>query len=89
LQRAYLDRMEYLLTEAEANAGNPPADYRPDVGMENLRTTFHVQQSDIRPLVLEQLRELKSEVENALRSTDERYTRTHLEYVAKRIDNVI
>jgi len=89
LQRAYLDRMEYLLTEASADAGDPPADYRPDVGMENLRTTFHVQQSDIRPLVLEQLRELKSEVENALRSTDERYTRTHLEYVAKRIDNVI
>jgi len=89
LQRAYLDRMEYLLTEASADAGDPPADYRPDVGMENLRTTFHVQQSDIRPLVLEQLRELKSEVENALRSTDERYTRTHLEYVAKRIDNLI
>src|SRR6056297_27405 len=89
LQRAWIDRMEYLLTEAEADAPNPPADYRPDVGMENLRTTFHVQQSDIRPLVLEQLRELKSEVENALRSTDERYTRTHLEYVAKRIDNLI
>jgi len=89
LQRAYLDRMEYLLNEASAEAGNPPADYRPDIGMENLRTDFHIQQSDIRPLVLEQLRELKSEVENALRSADERYTRTHLEYVVKRIDDVI
>ncbi|WP_069133391.1 zinc-dependent metalloprotease [Rhodohalobacter halophilus] len=89
LQRAYLDRMEYLLKEASAEAGNPPADYRPDIGMENLRTDFHIQQSDIRPLVLEQLRELKSEVENALRSADERYTRSHLEYVVKRINDVI
>ena len=57
--------------------------------MEDLRTEFHIQQSDIRPLVLEQLRQLQSEVENALRYADERYTRTHLEYVAKRIYGLI
>ncbi|MDZ7756641.1 zinc-dependent metalloprotease [Rhodohalobacter sp.] len=89
LQRAYLDRMEYLLTEAEADAGNPPADYRPDVGMENLRTDFHIQQSDIRPLVLEQLRELKSDVEQAMNGATDRYARTHYEYVVKRIDGLI
>ncbi|MEP1150084.1 MAG: zinc-dependent metalloprotease [Balneola sp.] len=85
LQRAWLDRMEYLLTEAEADAPNPPSDYRPDNGMENLRTDFHIQQSDIRPLVLEQLRELKSDIERALNSTTDRYSKTHYEYVVQQI----
>jgi len=89
LQRAYIDRMEYLLTEASAEASNPPADYRPDIGMKELRTDFHVQQSDIRPLVLEQLRELHSDVESALYSTNDRYTNTHLEYIVKRLNGLI
>jgi len=89
LQRAYLDRMEYLLTEASAEAGNPPGDYRPDIGMENLRTDFHIQQSDIRPLVMEQLRELHSDVERAINGATDRYTRTHLEYVLKRVNELI
>jgi len=89
LQRAYLDRMEYLLTEASAEASNPPADYRPDIGFKDLRTDFHVQQSDIRPLVLEQLRHLHSEVESALYGTEDRYTNTHLEYVLKRLNELI
>jgi hypothetical protein len=89
LQRAYLDRMEYLLTEASAEAPNPPADYRPDIGMEDLRTDFHIQQSDIRPLALEQLRQLQDEVERALQGTSDRYSKTHLEYVKKRVGELI
>ncbi|MFU8813649.1 MAG: zinc-dependent metalloprotease [Balneolaceae bacterium] len=89
LQRAYLDRMEYLLYEASAEAGNPPGDYRPDIGMENLRTSFHIQQSDIRPLVLEQLLELQGDVERAISRAGDRYTRTHLEYVKKRVEALI
>lgn len=89
LQRAYLDRMEYLLTEASAEASNPPADYRPDIGMEDLRTDFHIQQSDIRPLVFEQLRELKQDVEQAVNGASDRYTRTHYEYVLKRVGELI
>ncbi|MFO7847248.1 MAG: zinc-dependent metalloprotease, partial [Balneolaceae bacterium] len=89
LQRAYLERMEYLLNEAAAEAGNPPGDYRPDLGMENLRTDFHIQQSDIRPLVLEQLRVLHSDVERAIIGVNDRYTRTHLEYVKKRVEALI
>ncbi|REL24921.1 DUF5117 domain-containing protein [Rhodohalobacter sp. SW132] len=89
LQRAYIDRMEYLLNEASAEAGNPPGDYRPDIGMENLRTDFHIQQSDIRPLVMEQLRELHSDVERAINGASDRYTRTHLEYVKKRVEGLI
>jgi len=89
LQRAYLDRMDFLLNEASADAPNPPGDYRPDVGMENLRTDFHIQQSDIRPLVLEQLRELHGDVERAINGASDRYTRTHLEYVKKRVEALI
>ena len=89
LQRAWLDRMEYLLTEATANAPTPPGDYRPDVGMENLRTEFHIQQSDIRPLVLEQLKTLAADAERALGNTNDRYTRTHLDYVIMRVNEII
>lgn len=88
LQRAYLDRMEYLLKEASAEAPNPPEDYRPDIGFEDLRTDFHIQQSDIRPLVLEQLKRLHSEVGSALNRNSDRYTQTHLEYVKKRIEKL-
>jgi len=89
LQRAYLDRMEYLLKEASAEAPNPPEDYRPDIGFVDLRTDFHIQQSDIRPLVLDQLKKLQSEVNAALRGSTDRYTQTHLEYVKKRIEEII
>jgi len=81
--------MEYLLTEATANAPTPPGDYRPDVGMENLRTEFHIQHSDIRPLVLEQLKTLAADAERALDNTNDRYTRTHLEYVISRVNEMI
>lgn len=89
LQRAWLDQMVFLMTEAKADAPNPPSDYRPDVGMENLRTDFHIQQSDIRPLVLEQLRELRSDVERALKGSLDRYSKTHYEYVVKLLDKLI
>jgi hypothetical protein len=89
LQRAYLGRMEYLLKEASAEAPNPPEDYRPDIGFVDLRTDFHIQQSDIRPLVLDQLKKLQSEVNAALRGSSDRYTQTHLEYVKKRIEEII
>lgn len=89
LQRAWLDQMVFLMTEAKSDAPNPPSDYRPDVGMENLRTDFHIQQSDIRPLVLEQLRELRSDVERALKGSLDRYSKTHYEYVVKLLDKLI
>jgi len=80
--------MEYLLTEATANAPTPPGDYRPDVGMENLRTEFHIQHSDIRPLILDQLNMLAEDAKRFLANTTDRYIRTHLEYVIKRIEEL-
>ena len=89
LQRAYIDRLDYLLNESIAEAPNPPADYRPDIGFEDLRTDFHIQHSDIRPLIHEQLKTLKSEVESALGNSNDRYSKAHYEYVLKRIDDLI
>jgi hypothetical protein len=57
--------------------------------MENLRTDFHIQQSDIRPLILEQLQMLKDNVDNRIGGTSDRYARTHLEYVQMRLEALI
>ncbi|SMO78713.1 protein of unknown function [Gracilimonas mengyeensis] len=89
LQNAWLDQVSYLLLEAEAEAGNPPGDYRPDIGYVELRTDFHIQQSDIRALLFEQLSILKKEVEYALQNTDERYNNAHLKYVKHRIEQTL
>lgn len=89
LQNGYLDRMGFLLKEASASASNPPADYRPDTGMKELRTPFHIQQSDIRPLVWEQLKTLKTELERAKNRTNDRYTKAHLEYAINRVNGLL
>lgn len=89
LQRGYLDRLDYLLNEASSSAPSPPGDYRPDLSDRTLRTSFHIQQSDIRPLVREQLQLLKSEVEGAISEVSERYNRVHLDYVLERIEEIL
>jgi hypothetical protein len=71
LQRGYLDRMAWLLTEASAQPPPPPGDYRPDLdtpGFDDLklRTPFHTQQSDVIPLVREQLELLQEELRAVL-----------------------
>ncbi|HKK24800.1 MAG TPA: zinc-dependent metalloprotease [Gracilimonas sp.] len=89
LQNAYLDRVEYLLLEAEANANPPYGDYRPDIGYKELRTDFHIQQSDIRALLFEQLVLLKEGIENSMDNSTDRYNRAHLKYVHHRIEQLL
>jgi len=89
LQNAWLDQVAFLLLEAEATAGNPPGDYRPEIYYKELRTDFHIQQSDIRALLFEQLHLLKEDVESVLENSNERYNRAHLKYVNHRIDQVL
>lgn len=76
LQRAYLDRLEYLMTEQpESNRFQGPA---PDMS-----------RSDIRPLVRAQLRALRSDAQGAARRIRHRVTRAHLEDVVDRIDALL
>jgi hypothetical protein len=107
LQRGYLDRMAWLLTEASASAPAPPEDYRPDLetpGFDDvtLRTPFHVHQSDVVPLVREQLELLRDEIraraDAASRAATgggggsvglDRETRAHLREALRRIEGLL
>ncbi|MDE2753613.1 MAG: zinc-dependent metalloprotease [Gemmatimonadota bacterium] len=77
LQRTHLERMEYLMTEEPA--GNPFQGAAPDVS-----------NSDIRPLVREQLRIVRLEVSQRLdRQVADRVTEAHLHDVVARIDAIL
>ncbi|MXX71379.1 MAG: zinc-dependent metalloprotease [Gemmatimonadetes bacterium] len=77
LHRAHLERMEYLMTEEPA--GNPFQGAAPDMS-----------NSDIRPLVREQLRIVRLEVSRRLdRQVADRVTEAHLRDVLARVDAIL
>ena len=77
LQRAHLERMEYLMTEEPT--GNPFQGAAPDVS-----------NSDIRPLVREQLEILREEASQRLsRRIADRVTEAHLRDVTARVDAIL
>lgn len=75
LQRAYIDRMEYLMTEE-------PTGFRaPDI---------NVSQSDVRPIVRNELEILKRDISNRLNAGNvDRATRVHLQDARARIDDIL
>jgi hypothetical protein len=77
LQRAYVERMEFLMTSQPGGGGffGGPS--------------VNVSQSDIRPIVREQLETLKGEVARAKTRTNDRATRIHLNDIERRIDNIL
>jgi hypothetical protein len=79
LQRGYLERMEWLMTE------EPPA--RPSTFRG--QTSVDVSQSDIRPFVRDQLRALRQDVQRAAGRTRDRATRADLEDVVVRIGKIL
>ncbi|TVQ06287.1 MAG: zinc-dependent metalloprotease, partial [Balneolaceae bacterium] len=82
LQRAYVERMNFLMTEELPNVS---AQFRQFMGM----TSVNVSQSDIRPMVREQLELLKTEVRRASRNANDRSTRIHLSDIERRIDHIL
>ena len=82
LQRAYVERLNFLMTEELPNIS---AQFRQFMGM----TSVNVNQSDIRPMVREQLELLKTEVRRSSRNAVERSTRVHLADIERRIDNIL
>jgi len=77
LQRAYLERLEYLMTEEPA--GNPRQGAAPDVS-----------NSDVRPLVRAQLTDLRADVVSRTgRQIVHRVTEAHLDDVIVRIDAIL
>ncbi|MDR9415427.1 MAG: zinc-dependent metalloprotease [Gracilimonas sp.] len=83
LQRAYIEHMEYLMTEELPNI---PARWRAFIGW----TEVDVSQSDIRPIVRNQLNILNRDINRALRSGGfDRDTRVHFEDAQTRIDDIL
>jgi hypothetical protein len=80
LQRGYLERMEWLMTEEPTAV---PAAFRSFV------TTVDLPQSDIRPFVRGELETLKREIRAALSRGPNRATRLHLQDATVRIDKIL
>lgn len=89
-QRAYLEQAHYLLHEAESEHWNPPGSGNLRVGRNDdppLNADLHIAQSDIRPLIRDQLRLLREEVRAALDAgVADRMSRIHLDDVLVRLN---
>ena len=82
LQRAYIERLEMLMTEEQSAI---PAAYRRYVS----RSNIDVSQSDIRPVVRGELETLQGQVKRASNRTGDKMTKYHLKDLAARIDLIL
>ena len=82
LQRSYITRMHELMTEEQSPL---PARFRRFIN----RSNIEVQNSDIRPLVRAELKNLKRDLERGLRRTQDTMSRYHIEDAIERIDNIL
>lgn len=93
MQRAYLDQAHYLLHQAESSHWQPPVSGNLRVSDNNdppLNADLHIAQSDIRPLIRDQLRLLGQEIDSALDNGSlDRMTRIHLEDARQRISSAL
>ncbi len=80
LQRSYIERMEFLMTQEPA---------QPQQQFGGGDSEVDVSQSDIRPMVREQLQMLLEDVQNSTGSAANRATEVHLEDVVRRIEEVL
>ncbi len=82
LQRVYIDRMEYLMTEEQSEI---PARYRSWV----TRSNVDVAQSDIRPVVRGELKKLQRDLRNSIGRSRDTLTRYHLEDALERVNLIL
>jgi len=75
LQRAYVDRLKYLLTEEQSGRRNA--------------TSVNVSQSDIRAIARAELNTLKRSVRSAIGRTGDALSRYHLQDLMERIDLIL
>jgi len=80
LQRAYVERMEFLMTQEPAAFGGSFAAFS---------TPVDVSQSDIRPFVRGELVTLRVQLRQAVGRATDRVTRLHLEDLVIRIDDIL
>ncbi|MFD0977686.1 zinc-dependent metalloprotease [Salinimicrobium gaetbulicola] len=82
LQRAYIDRMNYLMTEEQKSV---PARYRNWINQSDVE----VAQSDIRPVVRGELMKLQRELKNSLGRSRDTMTRYHLQDALERVNLIL
>ncbi|MEM0932350.1 MAG: zinc-dependent metalloprotease [Bacteroidota bacterium] len=82
LQKAYVDRLAYLMT-----AGNQKK--LPDFNGYRKSTVVNTSQSDIRSVARAELNNLKRDIRNGLGRTSDRMSRYHLQDVLERIDLIL
>ncbi len=84
LQRAHLDRLDYLLNKAKNQRGP-----NPNWGSYFKQTSVNVSQSDIRPVVRGELKRLKRDIRAAISTAPNSLTRYHLQDASDRIDAIL
>jgi hypothetical protein len=82
LQRAYIDRLAYLMTESQEPLSGSARRY-------SNRTRVLVSQSDIRAVSRAQLVNLKNAISTSLTVTTDQNTRYHLQEAVVRIDAIL
>ncbi|HEX6982908.1 MAG TPA: zinc-dependent metalloprotease [Balneolaceae bacterium] len=82
LQRAYIERMEYLMTEELPDI---PSRWKEFIGW----TDVNVSQSDIRPIVRNQLELLLEDIQESMNRVDDRATQVHLADAEVRIEAIL
>ena len=80
LQRAYLERLAYLMTEEQSEVSRAFRSYR---------TNVDLSQSDIRPLIRARLDNLEERLEKAAKKSDDEMTRIHLEDAHVRVEALL
>ena len=82
LQRAYIDRMEYLMTEEQSEI---PSRYQSWIS----RSNVDVAQSDIRPVVRGELKNLQRDLRNSIGRSRDTMTRYHLQDALERVNLIL
>lgn len=83
LQRGYLERMEFLMTDQEQTPATAARSNR------GAGTPVNVSQSDIRPMVRGELNTLRNQIKASLAKTSDSMTKYHLQDALVRIDTIL
>ncbi len=82
LQRAYLDRMEFLMKEEQQSLTGNARRF-------SKRTNVNVEQSDIRPIARAELSNLRRSLRNAVARTSDRMSKYHIQDAIERINLIL
>ncbi|MEZ4810760.1 MAG: zinc-dependent metalloprotease [Allomuricauda sp.] len=82
LQKAHIDRLEYLMTAENQNK-------LPDFGGYQKSTVVNTSQSDIRSVARAELNNLKRDIRNGLARIQDSMSRYHLQDALERIDQIL